>query len=362
MTRINNRHELAQRLIKLQPALAGTGIASIQDVAFTIDTPDTYNIANDEHISSGIARVLAHINNMPGVPPSLVVTLFKNLTLDSTAPGYLAQLQGYDWLISQGSAFTPEVCHTATIRGRPIDLDGRIDVLSRSLFFDIKSFSFEPDLRAIFCRRLKSQFPGFSFTVDGPGNHGPDIINAEAFIPLKAYIAAFITTDRIEIPALRWVVKKHKTQPSVRIATHEYNIDDFAYENRWVPLRFASQFATDAPYLLIFVLPDGLGPSALKIDVFGSLRKLASDIADHLFVAASQDVAPASAYDDSIPSGIAVRDVISRLSGLVFIGPQAKLALLHLNAGAMQALSKAEAAEVAGGWEIAVHGAVKGET
>ncbi len=348
--------QFARELIRLQPSLSSTGIDALPDVPITLETPITYSLANSKAIAASLAGVLAHVRSITGVRPCLVTTLFKNLTQESTASGYLAQLQGYGWLIDQGTSFEPEVAHAATLRGREIDLDGRIDVLAHPVFFEIKSFGFEPDLRATFARRLESKFPGYTFTIDGSGNHGPDAVNAEAFVPLRHHLVTLASAEQLDIPALQWTVRKRKKGPGARFAEHEYDPVALAHENRWVPLQYASQFATDATYILIFVLPDGIGSSLLKINIFGSLRDLANRIATHLFETEVTNAAQASTFDNSLPPTVTVTQAIAHLSGIAFISPQAGFAALHLNRQAAHPLSIEEACRLARGWEIALHG------
>ncbi len=355
MVRITRRVDFAAELLRLQPSLATAGLDKVLDVAFTSDTRDIFNLANRPSIVSGIAETLSHLHAVPGIARGCCAMIFKNLTQESTAAGYLAQVQGYHWLFAQDAVFEPEIAHPATLRGRTIDLDGRLNGLGRPIFFDIKSFGFEPDLRATFTRRLEARLPGYTVTIDGPGNHGPEAVNAEAFLQLKQHVAALGSADSIEIPALQWRVRKHKKGPGVRTAEHQYDPVALAHENRWVPLRYASQFTTDAPYILFFVLPDGIGSSPLKINVFDSLRDMAQGIATHMFGPAASDNSPASAHDNSLSGNVTVSRAVARLSGLAFISPQAKFAVVHLNAGADEPLSRAEAAKLARGWEIVVH-------
>ena len=56
------------------------------------------------------------------------------------------------------------------------------------IFFDIKSFGFEPEYREMFKRRLEQKLAGFTITIDGSGNHGADAIQAEAFGKLGQHV------------------------------------------------------------------------------------------------------------------------------------------------------------------------------
>ncbi len=339
----------------MNAALSGLNLDTLPDCQFALETPAIYNIANTTHIRGTAARVMLDLTSKCGASPDMARTLFKNLTSEGTAAGYLAQFQGYEWLLDQGAAFKPEVNHAATLRGRPIDLDGEIRTSTRNVFFDIKSFGFEPEYREIFKRRLEEKLAGYVVSIDGSGDHGADAIQTEAFGKLGQHCKELTNKDRIEIPALGWTVRKQKRAPGVRFSEVEYSPEDFLRENRDVPLRFASQFTTDAPYLLMFVPPDGLGSSNIKLNVFGFSEKVMEGIATYLFGPARSDTTAANRYDSSLPSAITVADAVGQLSGIAFYSPQAKLALIHLNAQAAFKISAAEARSIAPGWKVFEH-------
>ena len=353
---ITSRSELTKLLVAKTASLSALGLDGLPDYTFTsVDMPDTFNIANCDHVQSTSARVMMDLGSKCGAPPGMVRTLFKNLTSEGTAAGYLAQFQGYEWLLDQGTRFRPEVTHAATLRGRAIDLDGEIISGDHSVFFDIKSFGFEPEYRDRFRRRLEQKLAGYMVSIDGPGNHSAEAIQAEAFGKLAEHCSALTAKDRIDIPALGWQVRKTKRQPGVTSSVSEYNPAAFIQENRSVPLRFASQFTTDAPYILVFVPPDGLGSSNVKLNVFEFSEKLVDGMAAHLFGPGRLDSSPANQYDSSVPNAVTTADAIARLSGIAFYSRQAKLALLHLNAKASAPISVTEAQSIASGWKVFEH-------
>jgi hypothetical protein len=342
-------------LLSKDLSLTGVGLATLADCAFTPDMPATYDIANTPHVVATTGRVMLDLQSKCGASSATVRTLFLNLTSEPTAVGYLAQLQGYEWLLDQGASFIPEVSHAATLRGRPIDLDGQIGNGDRDVFFDIKSFGFEPEYREMFKRRLEQKFAGFTITIDGSGNHGADAIQDEAFGKLAQHVADLGNRDRIEIPALGWTIRKRKRQPGVTFSESEYSPDKFIEENKTVPLRFASQFTTDAPYILMLVQPDGVGSNQIKGNIFDFSGRLMQGIASHIFNQARADGSPAKQYDSSLPPAVTVADAVLRLSGIAFYSRQAKLALLHLNARAASPITEAEARSIAKGWKIIEH-------
>ena len=114
----------------------------------------------------------------------------------------------------------------------------------------------------------------------------------------------------------------------------------------------ASQFATDSSYILFYVLPDGVGSSPIKQNVFGTTQELFRGIAGHLFCSGRTDDRAAKQFDSRISDGKSVGDVVAYLSALVIISPQANLAEIHLNANAKMPLSVQEAQRIAVCWEV----------
>lgn len=354
-TKIESRSALIADLVHRESRLKCIGLETLPDTVINQDTPDTFNIANAARVQEMVIRVLLGLQANTSVSQSQLKTLFRNLTSEGTAVGYLAQFQAYDWLLAQGTKFEVEVSHSSTVRGNTIDLDGRIDALSQPVFFDIKSFGFEPDLRATFQRRLEERLSGFSITIDGPGNHGPDAVTREAFSRLSNHVSSLESTDCIHIEALNWTVTKRAREPGMQFAEHEYDPTALIKENREVPLKNSSQFATDAPYVLFFTLPDGVGSSPLKRNIFGITEKLFTGIAEYLFTAGRTDVRGANAFDKTVPSKVTVADVISKLSALAVYAPQADFIAIHLNGQATWPLSIEDADAIASGWRAVRH-------
>ena len=345
-TRITRRSDLLKDLLVREPSLKSLCLRCRHDEKFSCNTPKTYNIANTCKVKNSIARTLLKLGTVSGANPNLLETLFLNLTSEKTAVGYLAQFQVYDWLFEQGIRFCPEVEHANNIRGKSIELDGRIDTPEQTVYFDVKSSGFEPGLRSEFQKRLEENLPGYAVTISGPGNHSQENVHRVAFDKLHEHVAALRKSDQIHIEILDWSVEKSKRNPGVRFAENEYNMCEFVRNNRDVPLKYASQFVTDSPFILFFCLPDGVGSSPLKINVFGSLQKFAAGTAKHVFGACMSNQSPAVQFDSKVPVGVSVAKVVSKLSALVFYSPQASLVEIHLNKQADFPLDEQVAREI----------------
>lgn len=110
----------------------------------------------------------------------------------------------------------PEVEYQQTLRGAPVALDGKFDARHGGPFFDIKSYAFEPNLRAVFKRRLE-KLTGRRISVDGLGNHAPDAIQQYAFGRLKDHAQALNQDEVVHIGQLGWMVRVHPAHQSLII-------------------------------------------------------------------------------------------------------------------------------------------------
>jgi hypothetical protein len=357
--RITPRGNYVAELIRREPSLAGTGLTALDDVAIKRDDdPDAYNAVNSSTLTDAVVRVLSSLVARGG-DPSLIRTLVTNLTSDRTAVGYAAQFQGYDWLSREGAHFAPEVEHAATLRSVRIALDGRFGAQHGGAFFDIKSYAFEPQLRAVFQRRLERLTGGATITIDGQGNHAPDAIQEHAFGRLKEHAAALSNGQVVHIPQLGWTVRARPSGPGVSTSIAEYDPHTLAHEHRFMPLWFASQFPTDAPYLLMFVIPYGFGGNPFGIDIFGSAVAVFDQIATHVFGPARSDTSAARQYDDKMPANVTVADAVACLSGLALLSEPGSghptTARIHLNGSADHPLTVEQARSISPNWVIIPH-------
>jgi len=329
----------------------------LKDASFTIADGSLYNVANSDRILREVADTLEGLRIDCGTSDSDVADLFHQLTQPNTTVGFLAQLQGYAWLLKQGILFNPEVSWTSTLAGKAIALDGLIDGNEGlpKILFDIKSCGFEPALRKTYRERLEEQLPGNIVMIDGKGDHNPEAIQAEAFAKIPSVKQGLQSHGRVNLPALNWTVRMSARTTGVHSAIHEYDPNDFIQENLHVPLHFAHQFATDLPFIQVLVLADGLGATPLTSNIFGFSEELASGIAEYLFGPGRSDSTPATDHDPRVLGGRTVGQAIECLSGILLINPQSSVANLHLNGQALNPLSAKIATALTQGWQVREH-------
>ncbi len=356
--RITSSRDYVADLIRRAPLLASTGLATIKDSKISVEQ-QAYNAVNTPRLTDAVVRVLVNFAQREAIDRNLCRTLITNLTREGTSIGYAAQFQGYDWLIREGAIFLPEVAYPRTLRRRPITLDGRFDERHGGAFFDIKSYAFEPDLRAAFKQRLESRV-GATVSIDGPGNHGPDEIMEHAFGLLNNHVQALSRGEIVRINALGWTIRAHPNHRRRVITSEaEYNPAAIAQAHRLMPLWFSSQFTQDAPYILIFYLPYGFGGNPFGIDVFGSTVQVFDEIAAHVFGPARTDRSSARDYDAKMPIGITVGDAVACLSGLVLLSEPGEgrpaTTRIHLNGRANHAITPAQASTISRSWTVIPH-------
>jgi hypothetical protein len=355
-TWIKSRTQYVDELIRREPALAKTGLTKLENLAIDRrDDADAFYAVNSLSMTEAVVRVLSWIATRADLDVDLVPTLVKTLTADKTTIGYAAQIQGYDWLLRQGASFTPEVKHIGTMRRKKIPLDGRFDVRHGGAFFDIKSYAFEPGLRAVFKRRLETLIGGKATTIDGPGNHAPDAIREHASGRLKGHGAALGRGEVVHIRELDWTVRVHLNARGVTTSEASYKPAALAHEHRLMPLWYGSQFTTDSAYILLFVLPYGFGEvNPFAIDVFGSTIKLIDGIAAHVFGPARIDASPANADDRKMPIGVTIANAVANLSGMALLSEpgadQPTIARIHLNCAGAHPLTGDQVRSISSSW------------
>jgi hypothetical protein len=357
--RITSSQGYVADLIRLAPLLASTGLSTIKDTKISVEQA-AYNAVNTPRLTDAVVRVLVNFAQLEGIDPNLCRTLITNLTREGTSVGYAAQFQGYDWLIREGAIFLPEIAYPRTLRGTPITLDGRLDGRHGGAFFDIKSYAFEPELRAAFKRRLESRLPVATVSIDGPGNHGPDEIMEHAFGLLDNHVQALSRGEIVRINALGWTIRAHPNHRRRVITSEaEYNPAAIADAHRLMPLWFSSQFTQDAPYILIFDIPYGFGGNPFEIDVFGSTVQVFDGIAAHVFGPARTDRSSARDYDAKMPIGITVGDAVACLSGLALLSEPGEghptTTRIHLNGRANHAITPTQARTISKSWTVVPH-------
>jgi hypothetical protein len=91
----------------------------------------------------------------------------------------------------------------------------------------------------------------------------PDDLEQHVFGQLDHVVDVLRRDGRIRITDLDWDVVAHGRTNGVVTSTVSYDPAVLAVAEALMPIRFASQFTVDAPYILIFVLAYGFGGNPL---------------------------------------------------------------------------------------------------
>jgi hypothetical protein len=198
-----------------------------------------------------------------------------------------------------------------------------------------------------------------TITIDGPGNHAPDEIEKHAFDSLKAHAVALKAGKIVDIRSLGWKLRARPNRTGVTTSEAEYNPVAIANEHRLMPLWYASQFATDGPYILLFVIPYGFGGNPFAINVFNSGVQVFDQISNHVFGPGRSDMSPANAHDRKMPSGVTVADAVKCLSGLALISEPGSghqpIQRIHLNDLAAHPVTEDQARSISVSWSVLPH-------
>ena len=354
-SKMSTRIDLANELVRLEPSLRSSGIQDLRDIAIDLDTPNTYNIANTQKLRAEVATVLSRLMSTGAISAADAGNMFKGLTEENTSVGFLSQIQCYAYFFKRQIQFRAEVSSSNTLRQKCITLDGRFDLEGQAVYFEIKSFGFEPELRETFRRKLENSLPGSTISIDGTGNLNADEIQSEALTQIDCITSSLQTKNFYKIPSLGWTIRKKKKETGVTISEHEYNPEKFIEENKHVPLRFGSQFTTDTPFILLIVAPSGVGSSPIKANIFGFSEDVIKGISRHVFETAINDQSNLANFDKKAPNGLTVERAVRRLSALALYCPQENLFLFHVNLAADAQVPSALIQALAGS-DFHVHG------
>lgn len=358
--RITARSDFVADLIKRQAALAGHGFEALPDLTFgsSVEAPDAFNAMNDDRRNDAIASVLTRFAQN-GVAAAIMHDLVKQLTEDKTALGFAAQLQAYAWLQRQGAAFEPEVHHAGTVRGKLIPLDGRFEPAHGGAFFEVKSYGFDASLRGVAVRRLEARLrqppKQWTVTISGPSDHGSDAIQEHVFKQLPAIAQALAAGQTVSIAPLGWTISA-KPRGGVSMSMSTTNVERMVREHEKLPLRYGSQFTTDAPFVSFFVIPYRFYGNEMEINVSGVTVRFWDGLVADLFGAGRTDTREAAIFDKTIPSRVLVKDVVACLSAVAFVAEPpsgyAPTELLYLNTQAQHRLTRDQAESISRRWVI----------
>ncbi len=341
-----NRRDYISRLIGLEPSLASASdLTSLPDTLFDKPSADLYNTVDTEKEQRRVAKTLSRLIAQKAITSAQAATLVKNLTGNSTAGGYLAQMQAYEWFLDSSGAFDAEIHETTTLNPNGVDLDGRIRATENlsEVFFDVKSFGFADNLIKTVCENLRRRYPDSIFQVDGPLDCDYD--DAVQFVMQRQNDIAnqLEKNPACRIQEVNWTVRRAIKKPGVTFSEQTFGeaAAVAAYKN--LLFKYSTQFTTKAPFVLVLLITESLGSSIWQVNFTGFTTKVTRGIASYAFIPSGIHKSPVDQFT-KIPLGISVGEAISYLSGFLVLNIHKGTADLHVNRKAKNPLDNAQIA------------------
>ena len=347
---IRSLHEFIDRLSELSPDIDGMDFKTkLSDR--TLPKP-MINFANQPQALQQLAMTVFTLTRDLGLPLDKMEEVLGRLLAEPTFYGAYHELGVYRWLNYNGVYYVPQpsVSQTAVLsQTGPVQLDGHFE--DADVYFDIKSFGFQYNLKEEFRTRLQGDL-GHGVTIDGPMDHALRDITAAALEDTEYYnklVEALRNSGNGEISSLNWNIRLHKGHVNFEATTE--NPYRLAKENRYYPFNYAKQFTCNSPFLLIFAF-DHLFNMPLQVDFANHTSILFRSLCRRAFVQFKAETRAISTigkgYASKIDGATPLNNVAELLSAILFVDIQKKRSWLYTNPNAKNCLSRNRVHEIFG--------------
>jgi hypothetical protein len=256
-----------------------------------------------------IAEAVRALQNR--MPTAAIQNLIGELTSRKTY-GAFCELLAYKWLGDAGVDFTAQVAMTSAevLNKNGSTIDGKMTLANgKTVCFDVKGFGFVAHKIKILQERLEKEFPGKSVLIEGAWN-----VSIDALQDLLDYTGFSTLVQDLRNSAL---VKRDpltfriQDRRPVTVSVHENNPLKLAEENREYPLRFASQYTRQGPFLLVLVIHPWFSQGELHQNFAQFVDVFTKELSRLAFQSFQNDAAPVE--------GLPRAEAAKLLSGLVFL-------------------------------------------
>ena len=313
---IRSLHELIDRLSELSPVIDGMDFKTkLSDR--TLPKP-MFNFANQPQALQQLAMTVFTLTRDLDLPLNKMEEVLGRLLGEPTFYGAYHELGVYRWLNYNGVYYVsqPSVSQADVLsQTGPVQLDGHFE--DADVYFDIKSFGFQYNLKEEFRTRLQGDV-SHGVTIDGPMDHALRDIRAAALEDTGHYnklVEALRNSGIGEIATLNWNIRLHKGQ--VNFETTSENPYRLAEENRYYPFNYAKQFTCNAPFLLIFAF-DHLFNGPLQVDFANYTSTLFRSLCRRVFVQFKADTRAISTIGKGYASKIDGATALNKVAELLF--------------------------------------------
>lgn len=348
--KICTQHQWVDKIEKLNPEIARLNLRRSRDYPYVeivngdhvFNDADAFNLSNSSEHDDLIRRAVALLRAKAG--DAFAKHLLGELTFHKTY-GAFSEMAAYDWMAQSGIDFTPQVAlrPADVVNPNGSTLDGKLLANGKTVFFDIKAFGFVEHLITILKDKLEEKADGYEVLIQGGVavsiGDVQDLIERPGFDVLLRELRNNSWAQRGTLTFL----KRQRRQVSISVL--ELAPQQLATENREYALRFGSQFARQAPFILFFVIHPWFTQGPLfhfagNHDIFCTeFARLTFQSFDH---------------DTTVREGMPTNQLVKLLSAIAFIniwpeppaqdiGPTARI---YLNATALHPIVPAEFASL----------------
>lgn len=316
---VDTRIQWLRELERLSPWMKTYNLSASFKECVYVDRPsgqpprfhdeDAYSIANDSAHNAIVVDAIAALQGRLAV--SSVSSLVGELTFRKTY-GAFSELVAYKWLGDAKVDFTAQVPMTKAevLNPNGSTIDGQMMLAgAKTACFDVKGFGFVAHKIKLLQKRLEEKFSGKSVLIEGAWD-----VSIETLQDLHDYTGFSALLSDLQNSAL---VKRGplefrvQNQQRVTVSMHASDPLALALDNREYPLRFASQYARNLPFLLVFVIHPWFSQGELHQNFSGFVDQFTNELSRLAF--------QSFRADSTVVEGITRADATKLLSGLVFL-------------------------------------------
>jgi hypothetical protein len=316
---IDTRNQWISELERLSAIIRAFNLnATLKDFTY-VDRPtgqpkifhdaDAFNIANSLPHNTIVVDAITALQGRMSDPA--IRSLLGELTFRK-AYGAFSEIIAYKWLADAGVDFKAQVPMTSAQVVNPNGsiIDGQVTLAkARVACFDVKGFGFVAHKLKLLQERLEKQLPGKSVLIEGAGSVSIDTLqDLHDYTGFSALLSDLQTSARVTRGPLEF---RAQNKQRVTVSAHESNPLELAKENREYPLRFASQYARQSPFLLVLVIHPWFSQGELHQNFGGFVDQFTKELSTLAFQSFETDT--------TLVEGMPRAEAAKLLSGLVFL-------------------------------------------
>ncbi|MEI7867759.1 MAG: hypothetical protein WCI11_07690 [Candidatus Methylumidiphilus sp.] len=293
---------------------------------FNFEKPDKYgnlnkdgfNLANcDIHcqfIAEAFDYLLTSTTNCSS--KKSYIEIFRNLFTNNTSGSFL-EIVTYYWLVKSGLNVIPQISldNNIVLGKNGSIIDGKVELLIGSAYFDIKSFGFTAKLAGKLCAKLEENFPEFRVLIEGSW----DKSTKEFTNLIQKYQFIVDELKKNSIMKIGQTIIRLEKRKAVTVSGRISEPYLLAKENAQFPFKEANQFTMHEPFLLIYVAHPWFGLTELHDDFSGTASTFTRAFSRRCFFQFSNDESRVKKHCHQVKDGMTIKESSRLLSGIIFL-------------------------------------------